>query len=100
MEDPEMATSPEAFHQVKEILRKLDRSIDSARDKRLSGSEPGPVAPPTAPAALNRTEPLGSASDSGPLRARPLRSTDPAAVTPLWIATPTPATGTNGHPGR
>ena len=31
-----MATSPEAFEQVKNILKKLDKSIDAARDRRLS----------------------------------------------------------------
>ena len=36
-----MATSPEAFNQVRDILKKLDRSIDSARDKRLLSGEPG-----------------------------------------------------------
>lgn len=36
-----MATSPEAFNQVRDILKKLDRSIDSARDKRLLSEEPG-----------------------------------------------------------
>lgn len=41
MEAPGMATSPEAFNQVRDILKKLDRSIDSARDKRLLSGEPG-----------------------------------------------------------
>lgn len=39
-----MATSPETFRQVRDILKKLDRSIDTARDRRLSSegpSEPG-----------------------------------------------------------
>jgi len=30
-----MATSPEAFDQVRNILRKLDQSIDAARRRRL-----------------------------------------------------------------
>lgn len=37
-----MATSPEAFNQVRDILKKLDRSIDSARDRRLHTEEQGP----------------------------------------------------------
>lgn len=98
MEDPEMATSPEAFHQVKEILRKLDRSIDSARDKRLSGSDPAPLAVPATPSALNRSEPPAPPADNAPLRARPLRGADQPGIAPVWIAKP--ATGTNGHPGR
>lgn len=31
-----MGTSPEAFNQVKNILQKLDRSIDDARTRRLN----------------------------------------------------------------
>jgi hypothetical protein len=34
-----MATSPETFNQVRDILRKLDRSIDNARNRRLAGRE-------------------------------------------------------------
>lgn len=45
-----MGTSPETFNQVKNILRKLDQSIDSARDQRLSKStasaNPGPGSGP------------------------------------------------------
>ncbi|MEM8834891.1 MAG: hypothetical protein AAGD00_03630 [Planctomycetota bacterium] len=33
-------TSPETFNQVKSILKKLDRSIDNARTRRLGGDEP------------------------------------------------------------
>jgi len=98
MEDPEMATSPEAFHQVKEILRKLDRSIDSARDKRLSGTEAPSLSVSNAPVGLNRSETIGSSGEPAPLRARPLRTADQPTVGPTWI--PAPATGTNGHPGR
>jgi len=35
-----MSTSDRAFNQVKEILEKLDRSIDAARSKRLHVDEP------------------------------------------------------------
>lgn len=35
-----MSTSERALKQVKEILGKLDRSIDQAREKRLHGDRP------------------------------------------------------------
>lgn len=59
-----MATSPESFRQVKNILRKLDQSIDAARDRRLtsrSGGQPAPAAATPAgggAAAPNRAKPL------------------------------------------
>lgn len=34
-----MGTSPQAFNQVKNILQKLDRSIDDARTRRLTTPE-------------------------------------------------------------
>ena len=48
-----MATSPEAFRQVKNILQKLDQSIDAARDRRLTskpraGSTGSPATPGSA----------------------------------------------------
>lgn len=58
-----MATSPETFRQVRDILKKLDRSIDSARDRRLS-TEDIPE------------KPIVSQDDPGrPLRAKPMRAT-------------------------
>ncbi len=52
-----MATSPETFNQVKNILRKLDRSIDDIRARRSTppSSSAGPVAAAsgTLPAGLN-----------------------------------------------
>ncbi|MBL0922576.1 MAG: hypothetical protein IBJ10_10685 [Phycisphaerales bacterium] len=41
-----MATSRETFTQVKDILRKLDRSIDAARERRTGPDHrPGMAAP-------------------------------------------------------
>jgi hypothetical protein len=58
-----MATSPETFRQVRDILKKLDRSIDSARDRRLSTE--GPDEPS-----------IGHDDQPGrPLRAKPMRAT-------------------------
>jgi hypothetical protein len=54
-----MGTSERAFNQVKEILGKLDRSIDQARERRLHGDRPQPVA--------------GEEIDPTRRRARPLR---------------------------
>ncbi len=47
-----MGTSPETFARVKDILRKLDRSIDDARHRRLSDGAPPPSqqSRPTGPA--------------------------------------------------
>lgn len=49
-----MSTSKHTISQVKDILRKLDRSIDDAREKRL---RPAPAAGPHAahPAAPARS---------------------------------------------
>ena len=56
-----MGTSPETFDQVKNILRKLDRSITDARQRRLDTNDsPRQVAPETADQAK-------------PGRARPMR---------------------------
>lgn len=89
-----MATSPEAFQKVKQILQKLDRSIDSARDRRLSGS-PSPAGAGSAqPQKVDSTVSQGT-PESGPLRARPMRTPDHHPQ-PSWNA----STGTNGHAGR
>ena len=89
-----MATSPEAFQKVKQILQKLDRSIDSARDRRLAGS---PV-PAPAPAAAPKIDPEAAPKplEAGPLRARPMRTPDHQPPSGVWNA----PTGTDGHAGR
>lgn len=93
-----MATSPEAFNQVRDILKKLDRSIDSARDRRLTehgvGDDHEPAhRTPEHPAGVNgsaesRRQPessaarqaegasgdAGSGSQDTPGKARPLRA--------------------------
>lgn len=56
-----MGTSPETFDQVKNILRKLDRSITDARQRRLD-TDDKPTAD-TSPADPN----------AKPGRARPMR---------------------------
>lgn len=63
-----MATSPETFKQVRDILKKLDRSIDSARDRRLSNEHDADEATDTA------TPPDGAPR---PLRAKPMRTPSP-----------------------
>lgn len=55
-----MGTSPETFDQVKNILRKLDRSITDARQRRLDTDE--------------SPKPTDALADSAkPGRARPMR---------------------------
>lgn len=56
-----MATSPETMNQVRNILRKLDRSIDEARSKRLTTNG-------QAPEPTSRVE----TDEAKPGRARPL----------------------------
>ena len=69
-----MGTSERAFNQVKEILGKLDRSIDQARQKRLHGDEPR---------LPERQDP----TDPSRRRARPLRpSGEWPAPTARWQA--------------
>jgi len=59
-EEEPMGTSPETFDQVKNILRKLDRSISDARQRRLDTDEaPNPAA--------------DAADQAKPGRARPMR---------------------------
>ncbi len=47
-----MAEQGRAFNEVKELLGKLDRSIDAARNRRLHGERPDP-----APAPHSRPDP-------------------------------------------
>ncbi|MEL7484139.1 MAG: hypothetical protein AAFN41_07275 [Planctomycetota bacterium] len=46
-----MTTSEHTFNQVRNILGRLDRSIDEARDKRLNGGEEPEAAREESPAA-------------------------------------------------
>ena len=81
-----MATSPEAFRQVKDILRKLDQSIDSARSRRLGASANGPptngkqpATTPATPKAIDPSEPDPrlSQENHGLPQARPLNRAKP-----------------------
>jgi hypothetical protein len=73
-----MATSPETFNQVRDILRKLDRSIDNARNRRLAGREGDAPDQPT---------PEGE--DAAPRRARPMRPRPEGDPPPdQWIGQP------------
>lgn len=67
-----MATSPESFNQVKNLLRKLDQSIDAARSRRLTSGPTGKPAPAPAAAPMR--------SDVNPNRARPLPPRTPPAA--------------------
>jgi hypothetical protein len=63
-----MAQNRESFNKVKDILRKLDHSIDEARAKRIEEEDGSPPATSTKPNTGN-----GAAT---PLRARPLPRRD------------------------
>ena len=61
-----MATSPEAFRQVKNILQKLDQSIDAARDRRLTAKPRAGTAPtPGATGAAGSTNGPGASGPNG-----------------------------------
>ncbi len=67
-----MATSPETFSKVKNLLRKMDQSIDSARAKRVTAS----TAPPPQPQPMLAPPPpthsihAAVAANNNPIRAR------------------------------
>lgn len=61
-----MSTSEKTFTQVKDILRKLERSIDEAREKRLHDDDDAQPSPrstsspgaPGAPGSPGRAQPM------------------------------------------
>ncbi|MDX2114639.1 MAG: hypothetical protein SFZ24_03330 [Planctomycetota bacterium] len=69
-----MANSPESLSKVRTILRKMDQSIDAARNRRLQP----PAAPAPVPATSQSATIGGPVAKAGgvpvpaPLRARPL----------------------------
>lgn len=83
-----MAEHGRAYNEVKELLGKLDRSIDDARDKRLHGDrpEPEPIQPRREPEPRKVEEPNGVVNPPRPGaskygKARPLR---PNNDQPRW----------------
>lgn len=68
-------TSPETFNQVKSILKKLDRSIDNARTRRLGGDEtPDPQPEQQVGAALEQARPQQQPSPNAPRSTRGKRT--------------------------
>lgn len=73
-----MADHGRAYNEVKELLGKLDRSIDDARDKRLHGDRPEPQPSRSEPEPRKSEEPNGTINPPRPGaskygKARPLR---------------------------
>lgn len=66
-----MATSPETLAQVRDLLRKLDRSIDDARDRRLSHDRPEAPAQPNGAAPTNTEDPQAKPGRARPMAPRP-----------------------------
>lgn len=75
-----MAEHGRAYDEVKELLSKLDRSIDAARSRRVHGDDPAPESPPPAPRPIEHraespaepaSQPRPGASKYG--KAKPLR---------------------------
>ncbi len=71
-----MATSPENFSKVKNILQKLDQGIDAARSRRLTQStRPATAQPQPVPATYSSPAAVPNVPNNNqpqPLRARPL----------------------------
>jgi hypothetical protein len=65
-----MGPSEKAFHQVRNILGKLDRNIDSLRAQRTNPA-PAPSPQPAPPAAAERTIAGSSTSTQQPPNNRP-----------------------------
>ena len=79
-----MADQGRAYNEVKELLGKLDRSIDDARDKRLHGDRPEPAPIQREPEPAPTEEPNGVAGTPRPGaskygKARPLRPNNDVA---------------------
>jgi len=74
-----MASSSQAFNQVKNILGKLDRSIDQARARRLGDPEPSrePAHNPTQDHGANSDQDAPNQKRYG--RARPIRPSGDSA---------------------
>jgi hypothetical protein len=81
-----MATSPETFNQVRNLLRKMDQSIDQARGKRLSGNEPAPLPPPASAATASGPQTLIGAPAAKP--AMGPAASGPTSVTAAQRARP------------
>lgn len=84
-----MTTSERTFNQVRNILGRLDRSIDEARDRRLRGGDEPEQAPETAEAEpQQRSEPPArTPSEAPPPPVGPRRSTS-RAPSPFGRAKP------------
>jgi hypothetical protein len=66
-----MSTSEKTFTQVKDILRKLERSIDEAREKRLHHDDDAEVpaaTPSPRPSEPGRAQPMGASTRQDPTR--------------------------------
>lgn len=64
-----MATSPETIARVRDLLRKMDRSIEDARDRRLSHDTPESPKPASTPQASD--EPSAKPGRARPMAPRP-----------------------------
>jgi len=87
-----MGPSEKSFQQVKSILGKLDRSIDSVRQARL---QPGtPSTPVTTPAPIQAVQPVAQAKPP----VIPIPAATPAARPAFGRAQPLPRPN-NSNPG-
>lgn len=93
-----MATDGQAFNKVKNLLNRMDRSIDEARDKRLGksptdgpmiGAGPGPVPAP----ATASPEPRTAIQTGSPLIGAPAT----AAPLSIGVSAASPDTSKSGY---
>ncbi len=71
-----MGTSKRTFTQVRDILRKIDRSIDDVRARRLGS----PASSPSSPTAKPSAPPAPAQPGKAQRRAHPRRFNDSASV--------------------
>lgn len=86
-----MPTSNETLSKVKNILRKMDQSIDAARNRRLTGETPEPQGPtPAAAPAATPSAYIGGVTNGSPPpnRAKPLARVQPPAPIPQQYQPP------------
>jgi len=87
-----MATADHGFQELRQILQKLDRSLDEAHLKRTRGAQepaprPAPQPEPPRPRQPDTPDtPEQGTSGTGRLKARPLRRPRPENTSPGgWI---------------
>lgn len=95
-----MATDGQAFNKVKNLLNRMDRSIDEARDKRLGKSPTdgpmigaGPNSPPVPAATTQAAETRAVVPTSSPL----IGAAAPTPPLSIGVSAASPDTSKSGY---